>query len=54
VFQPYTYQADGYGHVAYVRRVYGTWFQVSEMNFPFLGYVTYRWIRNDGGISFID
>lgn len=54
VFRPWTYDADGYGHVAYVVRVaWGGWFQVSEMNFPWLGGVDYRWVRDDGGIRFI-
>lgn len=54
VFRPYTYAADGDGHVAYVVTVgNGGWFQVSEMHFPWLGVVTYRWVRDDGGVQFI-
>jgi surface antigen len=54
VFQPWTYFSDWYGHVAYVTRVgKNGWFEVSEMNFPWLGGVDYRWVQNNGGIQFI-
>ena len=54
VFQPGVQGAWGLGHVAYVTAV-GTrsWFQVSEMDFPYAGRVTYRWARTGWGVTFI-
>ncbi|MCL4543511.1 MAG: CHAP domain-containing protein [Chloroflexi bacterium] len=43
-----------YGHVAYVTAVGNNgWFQVSEMNFPWFGRVSYRWVHTGWGVSFI-
>ncbi len=54
VFQPYTEGAGWLGHVAYVTAVGSNgWFQVSEMNFPWWGRVTYRWAHTGWGVSFI-
>ncbi len=54
VFQPGVRGAGWYGHVAYVRAIgYNGWFQVSEMNFPYWGHVTYRWTHTGWGVSFI-
>lgn len=54
VFQPGADGAGWYGHVAYVTAVGNNgWFQVSEMNFPWWGRVTYRWVHTGWGVSFI-
>lgn len=55
VFQPWVQNAWGAGHVGYVVRVSsGGWFQLSEMNFPQWGVVTYRWAHAGWGVSFIE
>jgi len=54
VFQPWTQGARFYGHVGYVTSVGSNgWFQVAEMNFPYVGSITYRWAQAEGGVSFI-
>jgi len=54
VFQPGSQGAWGLGHVAFVTAVSANgWFQVSEMNFPYFGQVTYRWTRTGWGVNFI-
>ena len=54
VFQPGAAGAGWYGHVAYVTAVGNNgWFQISEMNFPWWGSVSYRWVHTGWGISFI-
>ena len=54
VFQPGVQGAWGLGHVAYVTSVGSNgWFQVSEMDFPYLGKVTYRWAHTGWGVTFI-
>jgi surface antigen len=54
VFQPWVQGAWGLGHVAYVTAVGSNgWFQVSEMDFPYYGEVTYRWAHTGWGVSFI-
>lgn len=53
-WQPWVAGADGYGHVAYVLRVgYNGWFEVSQENWPWPGVVTYMWVHQQPGISFI-
>ena len=55
VFQPGSGGSGWLGHVAYVTAVGNNgWFQVSEMNFPWWGTVTYRWVHTGWGMSFID
>lgn len=54
VFQPGVEGAYGAGHVAYVTSVGANgWFQVSEMDYPYLGKVTYRWAHTGWGVTFI-
>jgi len=54
VFQPGVQGAWGAGHVAYVTAVGNNgWFQVSEMDFPYAGRVSYRWAHSGSGVSFI-
>lgn len=54
VFQPGVQGAWGAGHVAYVTSVGSAgWFQVSEMDFPYAGNVTYRWAHTGWGVTFI-
>lgn len=54
VFQPGVEGAWGAGHVAYVTSVGNSgWFQVSEMDFPYYGQVTYRWAHTGWGVTFI-
>lgn len=54
VFQPGVDGAGWYGHVAYVTSVGSNgWFQVSEMNFPWWGSVSYRWVHDGWGVTFI-
>ena len=54
VFQPGVEGAYGAGHVAYVTSVGGNgWFQVSEMDYPYFGRVTYRWAHTGWGVTFI-
>lgn len=54
VFQAGVQGAWGAGHVAYVTTVGANgWFQVSEMDYPYFGRVTYRWAHTGWGVSFI-
>lgn len=54
VFQPGVEGAWGAGHVAYVIALGNNgWFQVSEMDYPYFGRVTYRWAHTGWGVSFI-
>lgn len=54
VFQPGVEGAWGAGHVAYVTAIGNNgWFQVSEMDFPYRGTVTYRWAHTGWGVTFI-
>jgi surface antigen len=54
VFQPGVEGAWGAGHVAYVVATSNNgWFQVSEMDYPYFGRVTYRWAHTGWGVSFI-
>lgn len=55
VLQPGVQGADGYGHVAIVRRVGGGgWFEVSQRNWlPWPWQVSYSWFHTGWGVSFI-
>jgi surface antigen len=54
VWRPWQSGAWGYGHVAYVQRASSNgWFLVSEMDWPWQGRVTNRWVSPYSGVQFI-